>query len=310
MEECDLELIVRARRRLGEDLCENGIGEGHAEGLPAQQEHREDDRTETVEQQVNDRGAAGVGICADGRKQRRDAGADVGADDDVIHAVARAADEHAARRKHDDDTRDRRRGLHDPRGDNADEKEQERVVDDGERVFDRVHDLGMQIGVHRAGHDRKSHENKAKPREDIADDFHAFALAEHRHEHADDGQNEQERRNIETAERGDPRRDGRADVRAHDDGGRLKERHDSGVDETDDHDGRGGRALNDDGGGSADADARNTVVRRLVEHRAEFSVRQAGHALRHHLHTDEECAETAQKLQHEIDYFHKSFPLA
>ena len=171
---------------------------------------------------------------------------------------------------------------------------------------DRLHDLGMKIGIHGIGHDREPYKDEPESGEDIAHNFYALILGEHGHEHAHNGQNEKERRNVEAAERGDPCRDGGPDIGAHDDGGRLEERHDPRVDKTDDHDGGRRRALNDDGRRRADPDARDPVVRRLVEHRAELSVRQTGHAVRHHFHADEERAQPSQQLQHEIQYVHNS----
>ena len=134
------------------------------------------------------------------------------------------ADEHAARCEHDDDTRDRRRGLDDARRHRADEKEKEGIFDDFKRLFDGTHHHFMSFRVHRARHDGEADEHETDARQRIADELDVLALGEHLHEHADDGEEEQERRNVQAPERSDPRRDGGTDVGAHDDGGRLEER--------------------------------------------------------------------------------------
>ena len=306
MEERDLELIVglsRGHRR--EDPVEHDARKGGTRPLPAEQEEGEDDCAEAVEQEMDDRGAAGVFGRADGGKERRDAGADVGADDDEVHAVARAADDDPARSEHDDDARDRRGGLDERRDDRADDDEKDGILDRFEYGSDRIFD---EVVPHRLGHIRKSDKDEPEPRKNGADGLDVVLLAQHHHERADDRQKEEELGNVDRTERGDPCRDRGADVGAHDDGGRLKERHDARVDEADDHDGRCGRALDDRRDGRADAHARNTVIRRLVEQIFEASVRKTGHTLGHDLHPDEEAPHAAEHLQDKIDVFHCFLP--
>ena len=300
MEKCNLELIVGTCRRRREDLIKNGLGERHPEGLPAEQEHRKKNRAQTVKQQVNNGSAARIGIGADGRNHSRNAGPDVGTDNDVIDAVPRAADEHTAHCKHDNNTCDRRGRLNNSRCHNSDQKKQERIFDDRERIADDFHDLGMQLRIHGIGHDAKSDKDKAQSRKDITDDFHFLRLGEHRHEHTDDCEHQKKSRDVKGTEGSDPRRDGRTDVGTHDDGGRLKECHDPRIHKADDHDRRRRRALNDHRDGGADADARNAVVCRLVEHALKPAVRKAGHAVRHHIHADEERTKPSAKFKHEI----------
>ena len=116
--------------------------------------------------------------------------------------------------------------------------------------------------------------DEPQPREHDADGLDLFVFGEHIHKHADAGEHCDERDKVESLQRGDLGGDGGADICAHDDGGRLIQSHDARIDKAYDHDGRGGRTLNDGGGDGADADAREFAFGSFIEPAAHAAVRQ------------------------------------
>jgi len=93
----------------------------------------------------------------------------------------------------------------------------------------------------------------------------------------------------------DPGRDGRADVRAHDDVDRLMERHDAGIDEADHHDGRGGGGLDDGGDAEAREKARHLAGGESAEQRLELAAGGLFQGAAHDAHAEEEEAEPADQ---------------
>ena len=148
------EHVCKGQKDAGADHVEEGVEEGDLQpgvareplaqrrvqkARPAEQEDREDDRAEHVEHQVDERGALGVGLGADGGEQRRDAGADVGAEHEEEHAaVGRVADDHARPHHLHDEGGDRRGRLHDARDDDARQQQDEAVVDARQKVGDHL----------------------------------------------------------------------------------------------------------------------------------------------------------------------------
>ena len=113
---------------------------------------------------------------------------------------------------------------------------------------------------------------------------------DHRHAHKRKkrGQLADIKRNQLTGDRG-------ADIRAHDDPHCLPQRHHTGVDKADDHDGRGGGGLNGGSDARADQHSEKTICREFFQDPLHPV---AGRGLKtgaHHLHAVQEQRQTAQE---------------
>ena len=218
--------------------------------------------------------------------------------------MTHVASDHKSRSDHrKDDGVDRRRRLNERRDRNADEHEQNGIFDRTQYGRYGIVFRAFLLERQRAGHKFQPHKNQAERGDDMPDGDDLFVLGKHGHEHADGGKTEKYDGEIGTSERDNPRIQRRADVRAHDDRRRLKERHDTGIDEAHDHDRRESGTLAEHGDRRADAHSGNTALRRFVEHLLKFSVRQLGHVLREQFHAHEERPHAAQDLQDYLNDF-------
>ena len=214
---------------------------------------------------MNDRRAFCVGAGAERRNQRRDASSDIRSDNYVVDRVPAVPDGKTCKRHFEYDRRDGGRRLHERGNRNADKEQEQRIGNFRKQTLDGIEYFGILLPIERAGHKFEPHENQSQRRKRKADRLDFIRLGKHRHEDADRRKTEEEHRKIEITERKHPGGERRSDIRAHDDRSRLKQRHDPGIDESDDHDRRKRRTLPDDRDHRADPDAGKPVVGSLVE---------------------------------------------
>ena len=282
----------------GGRLIEQGGGERRLHDAERRQQHRHADH---VEQQVDDGGAARVLVRPHGREQRRDAGADVLAHDDGDgRGIADAAGD--GQRLQDADGG--RARLDHRRDERADEHAEQRVREREEQVRERRHVPQPRDG---AAHRLHAEHQRREAQQDEPRILLARVLAEHIEDDADQRQHGRERRGLEqlhpeaaavdARKAQKPRRDGRADVRAHDDVDGLAQRHQPGVHKADDHDGRGRRALDDRRDAETGEKAQHHAAGHLIEQRAQPPARAALKCLPHQIHAKQEQAEPSHQRQ-------------
>ena len=241
MEHRDLRLDLGERR--GEPLVDG----------KTQRKDEEHDGAEHVEHEVDHRRALAVGRRADGSEHRGHAGADVDAECEENRALE--VDQADARHR-DQDACSRRRTLND-RGDHKpDEQQEEGVAHRRDRVADR---LGVAETLHRRAHHFEPDEDHTDAAHQLPRTDDLVVLGKHHHERAHARQRAEECGDRQELKRDDLRGDRGADVRAHNDRGRLAKGHNARVDKADHHDRRRRRALDDRRHPSAYRDAGKAV---------------------------------------------------
>ncbi len=308
-----LELLrERAQQRRGEDIEDrvhgrnaNGVDRrGHKgemeDGVQPVEQAQAHHRADEVERDVHDGDLAGVLVDADGRDERRDAGADVlthdDRDGDAIGDLARGSQ----RLQNADGGGG---GLDHARDDRADEHAEQRVL---KRRQDARKGLGILQTGNGASHERHAVHQNGEADHDLADVALAGLFAHHDEHNADKRDDRGEilrleqldpARAVHAGQRQDPRRERRADVRAHDDADRLPELHDAGVDQTDEHDRHGGRGLDGDGDDRAECHAREAVLRHRFEGALQRAACQFSQSAGHHVHAIEEERKPAEQSE-------------
>ena len=297
VEGCDLQGAAKPRFPEHGDVRGENRGEhGIVEPPPADENDHEEDRAEEVEEKVDQGRPFCVRRSPKRGDERRDAGADVGADDDVERRIPAPADHDAERGHRDDDGVHRRRRLHERRNGNADEKEQEGIFDGGENSLYGIEFFRAAFKGQRPRHEFKPHKDKAERRNDVADRLRPLVLGEHGEKYAYRRKREEEHRDVRPRQGDDPGVQRGADIRAHDDGGRLEEGHDARIDKADHHDRRKGGTLAEDRHCRADPHPRKTALGRLVEHFLQLAVGDLRHVLGEDTHPHQKGADAAEDL--------------
>lgn len=237
-------------------------------GEPAKQGDRPDN-ADDVENEVGEGGALGRGVGGERGEIGGDGGADVFAEDDCAGGwvVDPALGRHG-----DGDRAGHRGGLHDGGQDDAEKAEEQNRPDPVSGVAgDKLKHLGVALDVgHGVLEEGEAEEQQAKADQELAGVLDLGLTGEEQWKgHTHDRQGERGDAELKTEERDDPERRGGAKVGAHDHADRLGEREQSGVDETDYHDGRGRRRLDQRGDGGAGRQAGEAVARHGAHHAAE-----------------------------------------
>ena len=102
---------------------------------------------------------------------------------------------------------------------------------------------------------------------------------------------------LDTGEAEDPGRNGGTDIGAHDNTDGLAQRHQTGIDETDNHNRSGRRALNNGGNTKAGQQTHQAVLGHLFQQRAQATACPALQGLAHQIHAEEEQTKTANEVQ-------------
>jgi len=97
------------------------------------------------------------------------------------------------------------------------------------------------------------------------------------------------------------RRDGSPHVGTHDDADRLRQRHDAGVDESDDHDRRGGGGLYQGGHDQPEQEALELIGSQLTENGLHLVAGEALQRVAHDVHSEKEQGKSAQKLEYFVN---------
>ena len=226
---------------------ERGLEECRHGSVSGKPEHGADD----VEGEMHEGGALGVFGRTDRGEKRGDTGTDILTHDDRDR---RAVGNASRDRERLQNTHRGGAGLNDRRQHRAREHAEDRVLEQQEQLG-KLGNIGKSLD--RARHDVHTEHQGRKAEKDHAEVLLLFAFAEHIKHDAEEREDGGEGHGLEqfqhdviarnTAKTEDPRGDGGTDVRAHNDVDRLLKRHQSRVDEADDHNGGRGRALNDRG---------------------------------------------------------------
>ena len=310
-----LKQTAERQQREGGDHVERRVDDGDARGVGAafqerKREHRvdriehdhEQDRADKVEVQVNQRRAAGVLARADTGEQRRHAGADVLAHDDrqrrrILHCAG-----YAQRLKNTDR---RRRALDDRRQQHARDHAHDRVGEHQQDIREFRH---IRQRLHRVAHHVHAAHQHRKAHEDGADIVLLLRLGEHDERHADDRHDRRKAARLEqldkqaaalkAGQRKNPARDGRTDIRAHDDADSLAQLHDARIDKTNDHDRRRRRRLDDRRHQRTQQHGLDLVLRQLFKDALQLAAGKAGQAVAHDVHAVQEQRQTTDHIQY------------
>ena len=261
-----------------------------------QADDQEDDDTARVEEQVDEGRAFRVRTGGHAGDDGDNAGTDVGTHRQVNALIEgnESDEEHGdGNGGHD------RRALDDRRQDGTDQDQQQRVLDRRKERLDRVE---FREALHGVAHHGKTDEQHTETGEDAADFLKDIFLRKGHDERADTRhRREQHRRRdriaSEHTEGNDLTGDGRTDVGTEDDGGRLDQRHDAGIDETDDHDGGGTGALDGCGGNGTDADAEPFTFGYFCKHRPKLATADGLQVGAHHGAGDQEDTDAGEQGQ-------------
>ena len=254
-----------------------------------------------IEQQVDDRRAAGVLIRADGGEHGGDGGADVLSHDD---GDGGGIADRAGGGERLQDADGGGAGLDDASEHRADQHAEDRIPEGKEQIRERG---DLREAGDRAAHRLHAEHERGKAEENGAGVLFLCVLAEHIEDDADERENGREgagleqpqpdARALDAAEAQKPRGDGGADVRAHDDVDGLPQRHQPRVDKADDHDGGGGRALNDGRYAETGQKADERLAGHLVEQRAQPAARAALQRRAHQAHAEQKQRQAAEHRQ-------------
>ena len=240
---------------------------------------------------MDDRRAAGVLIRADGGEHGGDGGADVLSHDD---GDGGGIADRAGGGERLQDADGGRAGLDDAGEHRADQHAEDRIPEGKEQIRERG---DLREAGDRAAHRLHAEHERGKAEENGAGVLFLCVLAEHIEDDADERENGREgagleqpqpdARALDAAEAQKPRGDGGADVRAHDDVDGLPQRHQPRVDKADDHDGGGGRALDDGRYAQTGQKADERLAGHLVEQRAQPAARAALQRRAHQAHAEQ-----------------------
>ena len=202
----------------------------------------EQNGTDQVEVQVNQGCAARVLARADGGQQRRHTGTDVLAHDDRQRRTILHSARHAQRLQNTDR---RGGGLDHSCQQETRDHAQDRIGEHQQNVREFRH-VGQRLN-RRAHHVHAVHQH-GEADQDLADVVLLLALGEHDEGHAAKRHDGREGRGLEqlnkevaalnACQRQNPAGDRGTDIRTHNHAGRLRQLHDAGVDEANDHDRR------------------------------------------------------------------------
>ena len=247
---------------------------------------REQNGAEHVEHQVDNGGALRVAGGSHGSEQRRDAGADVLAEEDVNSGVD---SDNTADSQRLQDTDGGRGRLNDSREERAGQDADKRIREGADKL-NKGGPLAQRL--HRRAHHFHTDKEHAETGENAAVMVYLRLFEKDDKRHAHKGKQRSELADVE----GDQlARDRGADVRAHDDPDSLPQRHHSGVNEADHHDGRGRGGLNRRRDARAHQDAEEAVRREALEDLLHAVAGRGFQTGAHHLHAVEEQRQAAQQ---------------
>ena len=280
-------------------------GDGIAEGI---EEYEDDEDAEDIEEHVGQGGAACLRVGGERGHECRDRRTDVlshGEGGSLLEAEA--GNLHVE--EHEGDGHRGGRGLHEHRDECADDDEE----DDGEESASL--DVCQHIGYEGADvqafgrtlQERQTHEEEAES-EDKFSDALPLVVATENQRNANGEQWEGKGGNIhfEAYCRDDPGRDGGTDVGTHDDANGLREVHQSGIDEADDHHSGCARRLDECCDEDSGDDAHEAVLGHCGEDGAQAVAGKFFQTFGHDFHTVKEESERAQQAQQVEECFHKS----
>src|SRR5262245_31057354 len=219
------------------DLARGIAGAGRHHRRERADERQHDRGAEQLEGDVRHGDALGFSRGAHGRRQRRRAGTDVGAEHDGHRTVQ--ADEALARERERHAQRGARR-RHERAEYGGHENGHERVAGDGLDELDGQPVFAQRRDAVQDDFEREEHEAEAEDR--LPDVLEHAPPGEKGDREAEPHEHE---RIVRHLERDELDREGRPDVGAQDDAQRLAERHEPGADEADEHERRGRGRLDD-----------------------------------------------------------------
>ena len=283
---------------------DTGAGRGLVEQRRGEQgayqcEYREQNNdADNVEHQMHRGGAARVFVRADGGEERRHGRADVLAHDDGDRRSVAHRAGGGERLQNTDRSRAR---LNDAREHRAGDHAEKRVFERKEEI----HKDGVVAQArYRAAHCLHAEHQRGEAEQNDAGILFVAAFAEKVKGNADHGENRRKGARLEqpdenacavnVAETQKPRRNGGADIRAHNHADRLAQRHQPGVYKADDHNGRGGRALDHGGHAETGEKTGDGLSGHFVEQRAELSSGAPFKRLPHQAHAEEKQRQTAE----------------
>ena len=243
-------------------------------------EHPDD--AEEVEDQVRHGGTACLYRRGERHDIRRDGRTDILTQDERDTHVYR---QHVRRAERHGDRHDGRRGLHGESKNTSHQQVQEirAVAPTGRGDKEIAHGFHL-IKVHLRGVDlqgRQAQEQEGQPHEEVTKVRILLRINEC------DGQDNRSINHQSQVERAateyhNPCREGRSDIRTHDDGDRLRQRENTRRDEADRHDRRGRRGLHGCRDKGTGENARETIGRRRSKHITQFATCHLLQAFRHH----------------------------
>ena len=299
--------------RKAEDRVEQGnahSGHGHVQEREAHgridcvEHDAPDERADDVDEQVDIGGALALDARAERGQQHRHGRADGDAERDGEGHGERDRARDGQRLQNADGGR---RALQDAGEHRTDEHAEQRVGKAGEQLDERGTVLERGHGAAHGGHAVHEH---GEAEQNVADVVFGQVLAEHTQGDADHGDDARERcgaqqrhpagaADVRQAE--DPARDARAEDGAKHDADGLTHLHHAGVDEADDHDGRGRGRLDHGGDARAEQDALERGAREFIQDDLKLVAGHFFQPVAHERHAEQEQGHAAKQRDHIVD---------
>ena len=261
-----------------------------------EKDHRAN-RADDVKAKVNHRNALCVLIRADGGNKRRHAGTDILTEND---RECRAEGNLSRRGKRLQNTDGSRGALNDRRQKRARKNAENGVAEKKQKLLEFGN---FRERLHGGSHVIHTEDQHGKAEKDQTDVLLLGILQEKIEDDTDQRKDRRERRRLqhgdekavaaETRKAEDPRRNGRTDVRTHNDRDNVRKRHNARVYEADHHDRGRRRALNDRRHGGAERKSLEGIGGQLTKQRGETGACTLFQGISHNAHTEQKQRNTA-----------------